>query len=140
LVENKSYRGFESRSNKLILFIIKADIYGGETRRYLSQPFENASLSHTSLAFLFSMATVFERLQILELPYDKSKISAAGEAVSEYFVAAEGSPTSYARIKVDQSEPVGEVKVWDYNDCYTPMIDEVLTNIYRPKRKRISRG
>jgi len=86
------------------------------------------------------MATVFERLQILELPYDKSKISAAGEAVSEYFVAAEGSPTSYARIKVDQIEPVGEAKVWDYNDCYTPMIDEVLKNIYRPKRKRISRG
>ena len=86
------------------------------------------------------MATIFERLQILELPYDIKKISAAGEAVSEYFVAAEQSATSYARIKVDQVEPVGPVKVWDYNDCYSPMIDEVLTNIYRPKRKRISRG
>jgi hypothetical protein len=86
------------------------------------------------------MATIFERLQALELSYDIKKISDAGEKVSSEFNKQEPHQKAYSRLKVDQVEPVGTVNVWAYGEYFTPMIDRILLEVYKPKRKRISRG
>lgn len=83
------------------------------------------------------MATIYRRIQFLELSFSNEDKLKIGRAVCDWYFADKSRPKIG---KVTSVEPEGECKALSYPKKFHPQIDDIIKSFAPNKRKRITVG